>query len=57
MTTNDTVIEIRHGLIIGVCAHGGPTCYPLRPYFIELPGGMRHHFATLEAARARMLGQ
>ena len=28
-----------------------PACFPLRPFFIQLPSGLRHHFESELQAR------
>lgn len=44
-------LEIRGGVTLGVSPKISPTTYPLRPFYLELPNGMRHWFETLQDAR------
>lgn len=37
---------------LGIVQTGGPCSYPIRPFFVELPSGMRHWFETIEDARS-----
>lgn len=38
--------------VLGFDRNGGPGgCYPMRPFFVRLPGGMQHHFESEADAR------
>jgi hypothetical protein len=37
---------------LGCSAEDAPASYPLRPFYLELPSGMRHWFTSEERARA-----
>ena len=36
---------------LGICPKSGPCSYPLRPFFVELPSGLRHWFESELTAR------
>ena len=36
---------------LGICAKSGPMSYPMRPFFVELPSGLRHWFESEPTAR------
>ncbi len=53
MTIAITTSQQGDRTVLGFCEKGGPCgAYPLRPFYVELPNGMRHHFISEHAARA-----